>query len=120
MIQGAGNTTLPVVFVGDFNSIPGSPAYNKFINAGFADAWSLKRPGNPGFTCCQNTTVNNPTSQLSERIDLILFRGGAIQVVDIDLVGEKPSDRTSSGLWPSDHAGVVAKLKIPEASGHNH
>jgi endonuclease/exonuclease/phosphatase family metal-dependent hydrolase len=119
MIHGAGNTTMPVVFVGDFNAIPGSPAYAKFINAGFVDSWSLKRPGNPGFTCCQNTTVNNPASQLSERIDLILFRG-AIQVADIDLVGEKPSDRTSSGLWPSDHAGVVAKLKIPRASGHHH
>jgi len=118
MIHGAGNTTLPVVFVGDFNAVPGNPAYNKFINAGFADAWSLKRPGNPGFTCCQNTAVNNPASQLSERIDLILVRGG-IQVADIDLVGEKPSDRTSSGLWPSDHAGVVAKLKILKASGQH-
>jgi hypothetical protein len=24
--------------------------------------------------------------------------------------GNKPSDRTPSGLWPSDHAGIVAKL----------
>jgi endonuclease/exonuclease/phosphatase family metal-dependent hydrolase len=119
MIHGAGNTPLPVVFVGDFNSLPGSPGYLKFINAGFMDAWSLKRPGDPGFTCCQNATVNNPTSQLSQRIDLVLFRG-AIQVTDIDRVGEKPSDRTSSGLWPSDHAGVVAKLKIPRPGGLHH
>jgi endonuclease/exonuclease/phosphatase family metal-dependent hydrolase len=119
MIQGAGNTTLPAVFVGDFNAVPGSPAYHKFITAGFMDAWSHKRPGDPGLTCCQNATVNNPTSQLSQRIDLILRRG-AIQVDDIDLVGEKPSDRTSSGLWPSDHAGVVAKLKIHKNSGHHH
>ena len=45
MINGAGNTTLPVVFVGDFNAVPGSPAHSKFINAGFVDSWSLKRPG---------------------------------------------------------------------------
>ena len=57
----------------------------------------------------------NPISQLSERIDLVLFRGG-FHVEDIRLVGEKPSDRIPPGLWPSDHAGVVATLRIPR--GH--
>jgi hypothetical protein len=42
---------------------------------------------------------------------LILYRGG-FSVRDIKLVGEKPSDRTPSGLWPSDHAGVVASLRL--------
>jgi hypothetical protein len=27
--------------------------------------------------------------------------------LDAELVGEEPADRTPSGLWPSDHAGVV-------------
>ena len=125
MINGAGNTTLPVVFVGDFNVTadsgldPSFAVYQKFINAGFVEAWQLKRAHDSGFTCCQAANLLNPTSQLTHRIDLVLFRG-AIQVVDISLVGEKPSDRTPSGLWPSDHAGVVATLRIPRTSGPGH
>ena len=125
MINGAGNTTLPVVFVGDFNVVANSgldptfPVYQKFINAGFADAWNVKHALTSGFTCCQAANLLNPTSQLASRIDLILFRG-AVQVVDIHRVGEKPSDRITSGLWPSDHAGVVATLRIPRTGGHHH
>jgi hypothetical protein len=33
-------------------------------------------------------------------------------VLDIRRVGDQPGDRTPSGLWPSDHAGVIATLKI--------
>jgi hypothetical protein len=42
---------------------------------------------------------------------LILFKGN-IKVKDIELVGNSQNDRTISGLWPSDHAGVVAELKL--------
>ena len=55
----------------------------------------------------------NPSSSLNHRIDLILFRG-AFGITDIHLIGNNSSDRTASGLWPSDHAGVVATLNIPE------
>ena len=44
-------------------------------------------------------------------LDLILFRG-PFKVDDVDVVGEDPDDRTESGLWPSDHAGVVATLEL--------
>ena len=114
LINGAGNTTLPVVFVGDFNvtadsaADPTFPVYQKFINANFVDAWPLNRPG---LTCCQAANLRNPASLLTHRLDLVLFRG-AIQVLDIHLVGNKSSDRTPSGLWPSDHAGVVATLRV--------
>jgi hypothetical protein len=46
-----------------------------------------------------------------KRMDLILTRGG-ITATAAKLVNDKPSSRTSSGLWPSDHAGVVATLQI--------
>lgn len=115
MINGAGNTSLPLIFIGDFNvtATNGSdPTYVMLTNAGFVDAWMRRRPLDPGFTCCQNPDLLNPASLLDERIDLVLFRG-AFQVEDIRLVGDKPSDRTASGLWPSDHAGVVATLRLP-------
>jgi endonuclease/exonuclease/phosphatase family metal-dependent hydrolase len=114
LINGAGNTTLPVVFVGDFNVTADSTAdptflvYQKFLKANFMDAWP---PNRPGLTCCQAANLRNPTSLLTHRLDLVLFRG-AIQVLDIHLVGNKSSDRTPSGLWPSDHAGVVATLRV--------
>jgi len=45
---------------------------------------------------------------------LILLRG-AFAVENINLIGNKPSDRTPSRLWPSDHAGIVATLAGPES-----
>jgi endonuclease/exonuclease/phosphatase family metal-dependent hydrolase len=114
MIEGAGDTALPVVFVGDFNAFVGDPlgTYQRFITAGFVDAWTRKRPSDPGPTCCQAPDLMNNVSTLNERIDLVLFRGSFL-VEDIRRVGEKLSDRTVSGRWPSDHAGVVATLRIP-------
>ena len=113
LLNGPGNTNLPVVFIGDFNSNAdgtGTPTYSKIINAGFIDAWTIKGKGN-GFTCCQAENLLNPNSSLDERIDFIFFRGN-FDVKDIELVGNSQNDRTISGLWPSDHAGVVANLKL--------
>ena len=66
----------------------------------------------PGFTCCQDSLLLSPVSLLSRRIDLVLFRGD-FGVVGVDAVGDNAADRTPSGLWPSDHGGVVATLQIP-------
>ena len=113
LLNGPGNTNLPVVFIGDFNSKAdglGTPTYSKIIDAGFIDAWNIRGKGN-GFTCCQAENLLNQVSSLDERLDLVLFRGD-FKVKDIELVGNSQNDRTLSGLWPSDHAGVVATLKL--------
>jgi endonuclease/exonuclease/phosphatase family metal-dependent hydrolase len=124
MLRSAADTGLPVVFTGDFNIAadtsldPSFPAYQAIINAGFVDAWTSRRAPDPGFTCCQAEDLLNPTSLLSHRIDLVLFRGG-FGVADISLIGNRPADRTSSGLWPSDHAGVAATLRLPSRQANN-
>jgi hypothetical protein len=113
LLNGPGNTHLPVVFIGDFNSNAdgtGTPTYTKLIDAGFIDAWTIKGKGN-GFTCCQADDLLNNDSSLTERTDLMMFRGD-FKVKDIELVGNSQNDRTISGLWPSDHAGIVATLKL--------
>lgn len=116
LLASAGNTTLPMIVVGDFNSTANDssdasyPTYQRFLDAGFVDAWTKKHPWFPGLTCCQNQNVLNPVSELSSRVDLILYRG-KFSVRDVELVGENPRDRTPSGLWPSDHAGVLATLE---------
>jgi exonuclease III len=109
---------------GDFNIAadtsldPSFAAYQAMINAGFTDAWRRKRAPDPGFTCCQAENLLNPTSLLNHRIDLILFRG-AFSVTDIRLIGNQPADRTGSGLWPSDHAGIASSLRLLSRQADN-
>jgi len=116
LLQLAGNTTLPLVFAGDFNTAANDPLhpsyviYQALINAGLTDAWERQ---DAGFTCCQDEDLLNLKSKLSVRIDLVLFRGD-FDVGEVNRIGDKPSDKTPSGLWPSDHAGVTATLTGPE------
>ena len=46
---------------------------------------------------------------LRSRIDFIFLKNGWQPLV-VDVVGEEQNDRTATGLWPSDHAGVSAML----------
>jgi endonuclease/exonuclease/phosphatase family metal-dependent hydrolase len=88
LLNGPGNTHLPVVFMGDFNSNTdgtGMPTYSKLKDAGFIDAWTVKGKGT-GFTCCQSEDLLNQNSSLDERLDLVLFRGN-FKVKDIKVVG---------------------------------
>ena len=120
-LAGPGSTSLPIVWVGDFNSdaegtvITGVPSatatYQSIIAAGYVDAWSARHPWDPGFTCCQATNLMNPTSTLTERVDLVLTRG-PFRVGKASLVGDEASDRLANGLWPSDHAGVVVTIEL--------
>lgn len=116
LLEGPWNTNLPLIFIGDFNSPAdgtGTATYKNLIAAGFKDAWIEANGGDNGFTCCQNADLLNPHSLLNERIDLILLKNKpAWNVVKADLIGEKEKDRTCTGLWPSDHAGVISKLKF--------
>lgn len=129
------------VVVGDFNSSPddgpladclvpdGSggfvPAlcptpYYVMSQATYIDVWNERGgPWSPGYTCCQDTLLDNPVSDLEERIDLIWVRqapdhygGPAVRGVRADVIGEEPDDKTIGGLWPSDHAGVSAGMTL--------
>jgi endonuclease/exonuclease/phosphatase family metal-dependent hydrolase len=112
LLTGPLRTNRPVIGLGDFNASGDSTIYETFLEVGFQDAWSLAHPHDPGFSCCQAEDLLNPTSQLSIRIDRILFHGSRISVEDVQLVGANPSDRIPSGQWPSDHAGIVGRLSI--------
>jgi len=120
LVATGANTTLPVVLVCDCNANPDNPAdpifqsypaYLLLKNAGFVDAFRTARPTDPGFTWGQAENLLNVTSLMSHRIDLIQFRG-PFTVEDVQVVGASPADRTRLGLWPSDHAGVVATLTL--------
>jgi endonuclease/exonuclease/phosphatase family metal-dependent hydrolase len=97
------------LLVGDINSAAdgSTTASYGLLTDRFRDAWSVRR--GPGYTCCQAPLLDNPTSQLSRRIDVILSRGG--RPVSAWRIGERPI-RSTPPLWLSDHAGVVADLRL--------
>jgi hypothetical protein len=112
----------PVIMVGDFNSDDDgstTPTYQDVVNAGFVDAWLIGRPRGPGYTSNQSPDLLNASSQLFHRIDFVFYRDGFTTrtgsfrgSVAAELLGEAQADRTESGLWPSDHAGLAATLRI--------
>lgn len=118
----------PVVMVGDLNSAADgstTETYQDVIDAGFVDAWLVGPPRGVGYTSNQAFDLLNATSQLFHRIDFVLYRDeftrrtGTFQgAVKADVIGEDQADRTPSGLWPSDHAGVRASLTIAPGRGH--
>ena len=113
ILHGPADTPLPVILAGDLNSLPDAPpptTYKNMIGAGFTDAWSATHPHPKqlGNTCCHVENLRDTTA-LSQRPDLVLLHG-SLRAFDAKVIGGKRSDRTSSGLWPSDHAGVVATL----------
>lgn len=109
------------LLVGDLNSAADgstTSTYADLLAAGFVDAWTVGPDRGDGYTSNQDPDLRNPESHLFHRIDYVLYRdertvgdGRFRGSVDALLVGEDPADRTPSGLWPSDHAGVMATLR---------
>lgn len=107
---------LPVILMGDFNTkAPEGDAYKAIRAAGYTDMWQAD--SGPGYTCCQ-ADLTNEMRQLNEsdgRIDLIFTKGAPLRrsaTIRTYTVGEELAERSASGRWPSDHAGVVAELPI--------
>jgi len=125
----------PIILTGDLNSDASgctTDTYPNLIGDGFVDAWTLGRPLGDGFTSNQADDLQNATSELFHRIDFILYRdevtaeGGPFRgSSQAERVGEESADRIASSatgptvmLWPSDHAGVVAELRIAPGLGN--
>ena len=106
--------TLPLILLGDFNTAaPDGAAYKILLDAGYVDLWQMDSEGT-GNTCCQAPLLQNETSELYARIDQIFVRNWERPTaVMTQTIGDTPADRLPSGVWPSDHAGVVASLMTP-------
>lgn len=121
--------TLPVVMMGDFNTddlTPPNPYMDdtyRFMTetAGYYDAWDYNLYGHQsdGNTYGNASDLMNPDVNLYERIDFVFVGNtgpGAghnpIGPVYAEVIGDEQKDRTVSGLWPSDHAGIIARLHI--------
>src|SRR3954454_5025930 len=98
------------ILAGDLNSAPTDKgdealAYKAMRAGGFVDAFK-KAPKTSG----QDEKLDNTTSKLQRYIDHIMSRP-TLKTVRTKVVGNRPSDRVQN-LWPSDHAGTVATLRL--------
>jgi endonuclease/exonuclease/phosphatase family metal-dependent hydrolase len=123
-------TDRPTVIVCDINSdpldasvrppdeVPHNAAYELITGpGGFTDEWLHWAPAEEGWTSGLSETVDDPTAErFDHRIDMVFARGpggGAIAVDHGLVTGTHRDDRDpDTGLWPSDHGGVVLRLRL--------
>ena len=122
--------TDPIVLVGDFNSGPGvdpdfAPTYGIVTGAGFRDLWPLARPHDAGLTNgpadgvgaldASGVLIPYTSLQFTTRVDLVFFkdRHAVPHPVHAAIFGNLKSDRTPTGLFPSDHAAVGMVFDLP-------
>lgn len=128
LIGGPADTSRPTVVVCDCNSDPlnhsvkpidhvgHSAPYDWITSHGFTDEWLQFKPAEEGWTSGLSETVNDTsTAGFDHRIDMVFGRkagGGGFDVDKGAITGNQLSDRDpTTGLWPSDHAGVVLRLR---------
>jgi endonuclease/exonuclease/phosphatase family metal-dependent hydrolase len=121
-------TDFPPVVTGDFNAPPDSDEIRLFSGtrtapavAGqvFFDAWDYAAPGAPSATWDHANPYVHPGLGPSARIDYIHVGApagpsGIGTVRGVRRAGDGPVD----GVWPSDHAAVVAELQQMAAAPH--
>jgi endonuclease/exonuclease/phosphatase family metal-dependent hydrolase len=121
----------PVVWAGDFNADAnaGAATYRLVTGSGFTDLWPLAHPRDLGLTNgpadgvgalnAEGVLVPYPSLVFDARIDLVLLRdrNGRLHDVRAATFGTERSDRTASGLFPSDHAAVGMVFELPKTWG---
>jgi hypothetical protein len=99
LIDGQGNTTLPVVLSGDFNfdaNVHYGPAvYSILTSQGrFTDTWSVARPNSPWQSGSDSTPVEHPAEIGSAQAAVYL------DVLDFVAVWVQTDSRGTSGIAP--------------------
>ena len=101
--------------IGD--TLPHKAPYELIVGeGGFTDQWLELASGGPGWTSGLSETVDDETAAgFDHRIDMIFARtpdGTPLRVRGGEVTGDELADRDPvTGLWPSDHAGVVLRLR---------
>jgi hypothetical protein len=108
-----------VILVGDINSGPELPvsanrlAFFALVAFGLTDTWRVVYPDAeavPGYTSGFGELLDEPLeTALEHRVDHVMTLGD-IGIVSSRIYGTDPDNRTATGMWPSDHAGVMATL----------
>lgn len=114
--------TLPVIVVGDFNTAaPQNSTYQYVLSQGYTDVWE-ENPltyNTTGNTYGHNSSLNNEEPDFFIRIDFVFTKTDEQLIFGNSFVlGDEKRDKTSSGLWPSDHGGLVTILTFPVIAKH--
>jgi endonuclease/exonuclease/phosphatase family metal-dependent hydrolase len=120
LVDGPLDTKKQVVLVGDLNSgttkrhnigrpelghDPNDPlAFKVFQKADFKDNGAVQ-------SCCYPDMFDEGF-EFTHTVDHVLTRPG-LKTLDSFVTGNDPGEMTPSGLWPSDHGGVVSTLRVP-------
>jgi endonuclease/exonuclease/phosphatase family metal-dependent hydrolase len=115
LVDVAGNGDMAVVVVGDFNSDPDDPRtrgpYDRMVAEGFTDAAAALGAAGPTFGFGAELR-DRDASGFSQRIDFVFTGRAGPTPVSAARTGVCAPDRDhTTGLWPSDHAGVVATVR---------
>ena len=103
-----------VVLVGDLNSglkkphkIKGTDqlAFKALDKFGMFDAGAIQ-------SCCYPAELNDPKFKFDHTVDHVLTKP-KVKVDDAFVTGNDKGEITPSGVWPSDHGGVVSTILIP-------
>jgi endonuclease/exonuclease/phosphatase family metal-dependent hydrolase len=105
-------TPKQVVLVGDLNSgtaarhnVQGNDrlAYRALLRFGMTDNGAVQ-------SCCYSDMFD-PNQRFDHTVDHVMTKP-ALRTLRAYITGDDRSQRTPSGLWPSDHGGVVSKLQL--------
>lgn len=110
-----GRETLPALISGDFNSVPGSPPYRNFADAGFTDAYlaagNVDTEDTHTFHSFKGSRYVLRRGPSPKRLDWILLHdpSGRAGVEACEVVRDGDEE---AGVYPSDHYPVVADIRL--------
>jgi endonuclease/exonuclease/phosphatase family metal-dependent hydrolase len=117
LLRQASAATIPVVLTGDLNSGPSAArssnpppmaTYTDVLAAGWTDTWTATRALGAGYTWPLNNGDSRTISVPDQRIDHVFLRGEVTAVIAV----RTGLLRSSSGVFASDHLGLVAYLRL--------
>jgi Endonuclease/Exonuclease/phosphatase family len=107
------NTRKQVVLVGDLNS--GVARHNEPEQPGDDLAFRVLEifgmTDNGAVQSCCYSDLFDATQVFDHTVDHVLTKPG-LETKQAFVTGDDVSERTPSGLWPSDHGGVVSRLQL--------
>jgi endonuclease/exonuclease/phosphatase family metal-dependent hydrolase len=113
LTKGPLKTSGQVILVGDLNS--GDQRDNEPEKPGdqlaFAALTRFGFKNNGARQSCCYTNLFDPALRFGHTVDHVLSKPG-LATVKASITGKNPAERTPSGLWPSDHGGVVSTVRL--------
>ena len=106
-------TSRQVILVGDLNS--GTTRHNEPEQPGddlaFKALAGFGMKDNGAVQSCCYSSLFDPAAIFDHTVDHVLTKPG-LKTMRAVVTGNKAGERTPSGLWPSDHGGVVSTVRL--------